>query len=107
MNLYIGIDVSKHKHDAAIMTADKKLIGKTFVIRENAAGYDYLAARIKQLHEQYQVHSIYIGMEATADYWKNLFHFLKQQPHCIPVVINPVRIRAFAKTELRRAKIPL
>ncbi len=104
MNLYIGIDVSKQKHDVAIMTADKKLIGKTFVIRENAAGYGYLAARIGQLHEPYQVHSIYIGMEATADYWKNLFHFLKQQAHCIPVIINPVRTRAFAKTELRRAK---
>ena len=35
MNLYIGIDVSKHKHDVAIMTADKKLIGTTFVIEEN------------------------------------------------------------------------
>jgi transposase len=104
MNLYIGIDVSKHKHDVAIMTADKKLIGKTFVIGENADGYGYLAARIKQLQQQYQVYRIYIGMEATADYWKNLFHFLKQQPHCIPVVINPVKTRAFAKTELRRAK---
>lgn len=99
MNLYIGIDVSKQKHDVAIMTADKKLIGKTFVIRENAAGYGYLAARITST-----IKSTVSGMEATADYWKNLFHFLKQQPHCIPVVINPVRTRAFAKTELRRAK---
>lgn len=104
MNLYIGIDVSKQKHDVAIMTEDKKLVGKTFVIRENSAGYAYLVARINQLQQQYQVHNIYIGMEATADYWKNLFHFLKQQPHCVPVVINPVRTRAFAKTELRRAK---
>lgn len=102
--LFVGIDVSKLKHDVAVMNENKELVFKTFVIQENYAGYSYLVDRLNQLKMKYQTSSFYIGMEATADYWKNLFHFFKNQPDCIVVVINPVRTRAFAKTELRRAK---
>ena len=103
-SLFVGIDISKFKHDIAIMNENKKLVCKTFVIAETAAGYSYLLERLNQLKMKYQTSLIYFGMEATADYWKNLFHFLRKQPDFIVVVINPVRTRAFAKTELRRAK---
>ena len=102
--LYIGIDVSKLKHDLAVMNEHKKLLGKTFVIAENYAGYSYLNQRLAQLRDNYQPQLFYVGMEATGDYWKNLFHFFQRQPDCQVVVINPVKTNAFAKTELRRAK---
>jgi len=102
--LFVGIDVSKLKHDVAIMNENKKLVFKTFVIQENHAGYLYLIDKLNQLKMKYQTKQFYIGMEATADYWKNLFHFFKNQPGCISIVINPVKTKAFAKTELRRAK---
>ena len=102
--LYIGIDVSKFKHDLAVMNEHKKLLGKTFVIRENPTGYSYLTERLEQLRAKYQTQTFYVGMEATADYWKNLFHFFQNQTGCQVVVINPVKINAFAKTMLRRAK---
>lgn len=103
-SLFVGIDVSKLKHDIAIMDENKKLVSKTFAIDENAAGYSYLLERLNRLKIKYQTSLLYVGMEATADYWKNLFHFLKKQTDFMVVVINPVRTRAFAKTELRRAK---
>ncbi len=103
-SLFVGVDVSKLKHDVAIMNENKKLLFKTFVIQENQVGYLYLVDKINQLKMKYQTQQFYIGMEATADYWKNLFHFFQSQPDCIPIVINPVRTKAFAKTELRRAK---
>jgi transposase len=102
--LYIGIDVSKLKHDLALMSEHKTLLGKPFVIQENPAGYSTLMQRLAQLRQQYQPHVFYVGMEATGDYWKNLFHFFRHQPDCQVVVINPVKTKAFAKTELRRAK---
>lgn len=102
--LFVGIDVSKLKHDVAIMNEHKKLLSKTFVIQENHAGYLYLIDKLDQLKMSYQTKRFYIGMEATADYWKNLFHFFNNQPDCTAVVINPVRTKAFAKSELRRAK---
>jgi hypothetical protein len=40
--LFIGIDVSKLKHDIAIMNEYKKLVGKTFVIKDDYDGYQYL-----------------------------------------------------------------
>jgi transposase len=44
-------------------------------------------------------------MEATGDYWKNLYHFLtRQSPAFRVTVINPVQTKRFAQSELRRAK---
>ena len=55
--LYIGIDVSKLKHDLAVMNEQKKLLCKTFVIRENRTGYSLLAQRLEQLRDRYQTQS--------------------------------------------------
>ena len=102
--LFVGVDVSKLKHDVAVMNEHKACVHNPFVIRENRAGFSYLIDRLNYLKATYHTTSFYIGMEATGDYWKNLFHFLSRCSEYIPVVINPVRTRAFAKTELRRAK---
>ncbi len=102
--LFVGIDISKLKHDIAIMNEHKKLMCKHFIIKEDHAGYCKIMDTLKYLKQREQVTSFYIGMEATADYWKNLFHFFRNQDNCIPIVINPVKTKAFAKTELRRAK---
>jgi hypothetical protein len=53
--LYIGIDVSKLKHDLAVMNEDKELPGKPFVIAENFAGYSYPGQRLTQLRDKYQI----------------------------------------------------
>ncbi len=102
--LFVGIDISKFKHDVAIMNENKKLVCRTFVVRESRDGYLYLLDRLDQMKRKHCTKRFYIGMEATADYWKNLFHYFKEQPACIMVVINPVQTKAFAKAELRRAK---
>lgn len=102
--LFVGIDVSKAKHDITTMNEHKKCVYKNFVIQEHRTGYSYLMNRLNYLKLKYNTKTFYIGMEATGDYWKNLFHFLRQHSDCIPIVINPVKTKAFAKTELRRAK---
>ena len=103
--LFVGIDISKLKHDVAVMNENKKLVSKLIVIRESQTGYQYLLDRLEQLMHKYQTNTFYIGMEATGDYWKNLYFFLKNQSENFKVVvINPVQTKAFAKSELRRAK---
>lgn len=103
--LFVGIDVSKLKHDIAIVDDQKQLVGKPFVISDDAAGYHDLLQRLDQLIQQHQVQQFYIGLEATGDYWKNIYYFLKRQRQSFVVtVINPVQTSAHAKTELRRAK---
>jgi transposase len=103
--LFVGIDVSKLKHDIAIVNDQKQLVAKPFVITDDRDGYQYLLHRLDELTQQYPIQKFYIGLEATGDYWKNIYYFLKQQPKpFIVTVINPVQTRAHAKTELRRAK---
>lgn len=103
--LFMGIDISKEKHDIAVLNQDKKLVHKSFVIQENHEGYQFLLEKFKWLQEKYQTRQFLIGMEATGDYWKNLYHFLSSQSNGFLVsVINPYQTRAYANSELRRAK---
>jgi transposase len=104
-SLFVGIDVSKYKHDIAIVNEQKQLVGKPFVIKDDRDGYQDFLQRLDDLAQQYHIQKFYIGLEATGDYWKNIYYFLKQQPQpYIVTVINPVQTNAHAKTELRRAK---
>jgi transposase len=104
-NLFVGIDVSKNKHDVAVLNCEKKNALKSFVIQDNFKGYNELLSKLHFLEEKYQTQTFLIGMEATGDYWKNLYHFLLNQKNGYHVtVINPFQTRAFAKGELRRAK---
>jgi len=106
--LYIGIDVSKSKHDVAILDEGKKLLRRPFVITEDRQGYEKLLEIIGYEQHRTQASRVVIGMEATADYWRNLYHFLLESTGEIGrfhlVVINPFQSRAFARAELRRAK---
>lgn len=104
-SLYVGIDVSKLKHDVAILDGEKKIVRHPFVIEESREGYEKLLGIIHQEQNKAGAEKVFIGMEATADYWRNLYHFLHGQPeHFHLVVINPFQSRAFANAELRRAK---
>ncbi len=38
-NLYVGIDVSKSKHDVAIINEQKQLCGRPLIIQENRPSY--------------------------------------------------------------------
>lgn len=104
-SLFVGIDVSKNKHDVGIINEAKKLVAKKLTIENSRAGFQLLANTIKNRMQTFQTKRCYIGMEATGDYWKNLYYFLKKQSMAFSVtVINPVQTKAYAKTELRRAK---
>ena len=103
--LFVGIDVSKHKHDIAILNGHKQLVFKPFVITNDYQNYQELLHKFDSLSEKYHTKKFCIGLEATGDYWKNIYYFLKRQSNPFGVtVINPVQTKAFTKTELRRAK---
>ena len=47
--LFVGLDISKLKHDVVIMNENKQPLGRPFVIRENRIGYQSLIDRLDQL----------------------------------------------------------
>ena len=103
--LFVGIDVRKLKHDLAIVNEQKQVVHKPLVIGENRQDYQRLLDTLNRLRQQFGTKIFWIGMEATSEYWKNLYHFLKKQsPDFRVTVINPYQTKKYAESELRRAK---
>jgi len=99
--LFVGVDIGKYKHAVAIVNDSKQPLAKVFELTESRPGYQLLVTKLEELGQQHQIESFLIGMEATGDYWKNLYHFLKQQSDAFHVsVINPLQTKRYAQSEL-------
>ncbi len=102
MSMYfIGIDISKYKHDYCIISAaDQKVVAKV-TIKNDKSGFDELLSLIHSLSTP---ENIRIGFEATAHYALNLELFLENA--LLPFMeVNPVLISEYKKSKsLRRTK---
>ena len=98
---FVGIDISKYKHDCCIISAaDQKIVSK-FTFQNDKAGFDELLLVLGSLSTP---EDIRIGFESTAHYALNLELFLENASHSF-MEINPVLIKEFKKsTSLRRTK---
>ncbi len=102
MSLYfVGIDISKYKHDCCIISAaDQKVISK-FTIKNDKAGFEELITIFNSLSNP---EDIRIGFESTAHYALNLELFLENANHSF-MEFNPVLIKGYKKSmTLRRTK---
>ena len=98
---FIGIDISKYKHDCCIISAaDQKVVSKV-TIKNNISGFDELLTIIKSLSNP---EDIRIGFESTAHYALNLELFLEKSLLSF-MEVNPVLISEYKKSRtLRRTK---
>ena len=102
MSMYfIGIDISKYKHDCCIISAaDQKVVSKV-TIKNNKAGFNELLTIINSLSNP---EDIRIGFESTAHYALNLELFLENSLLTF-MEVNPVLISEYKKSKtLRRTK---
>lgn len=102
MSMYfIGIDISKYKHDCCIISAaDQKVVSKV-TIKNNKSGFDELLTIINSLSIP---EDIRIGFESTAHYALNLELFLENSLLTF-MEVNPVLISEYKKSKtLRRTK---
>ena len=102
MSMYfIGIDISKYKHDCCIISSnDCKVISK-FTVKNDIHGFDELLTIFNSLSNP---EDIRIGFESTAHYALNLKLFLERFNYSF-MEINPVLIKEYKKsTSLRRTK---
>jgi len=102
-HLFVGIDISKLKHDVAIVDDQQQAVTPCFVIKENADGYRSLLQKFDIIKQRSGNEYFHIGMESTGDYWKNLYYFLNKTTDWPVTVINPLQSRYFARSKLRRA----
>lgn len=98
---FVGIDISKYKHDCCIINAADQSIVAKFTIQNDQDGFCQLLTSLQALSTP---ENIRIGFESTAHYALNLELFLEKASHSF-MEINPVLISEYKKsTSLRRTK---
>ncbi|MBO4909199.1 MAG: IS110 family transposase [Lachnospiraceae bacterium] len=98
---FVGIDISKYKHDCCIINAADQAIVARFTINNDKTGFDELLISLQSLSTS---DDIRIGFESTAHYALNLELFLEKAHHSF-MEVNPVLISEYKKsTSLRRTK---
>jgi transposase len=92
----LGIDVAKKKLDACLLTDGKVLVKK---FDNDTKGIKLLEGWLRSL----KLERVHACLEATGTYSEMVAEFLYEHGHRVSVV-NPSRIEAFARTELKRNK---
>ncbi len=88
--IYVGIDITKDKHDCFITNSDGETLFNVFTIPNNREGYDNLYQKISSLTSDFS--EIKVGLEATGHYNYNLLGFLIDKG-LTTFVINPLPFR--------------
>ena len=100
--IFVGIDVSKDKHDCFITNSDGEVLFKSFTITNNLDGFDVLYQKIVAVMED--VSKVKVGLEATGHYSYNLLGFLVDKG-LTTFVINPLHTNLYRKSlSLRQTK---
>lgn len=100
MIYYIGIDISKYKHDFCIISNTGEVIVENSSFENNKKGFQELLEKLKP----YNKSDIRIAFEATGHYSLNLELFLNNQGYSF-IKMNPLVIHQFLKARsLRRTK---
>ena len=100
--IFVGIDITKDKHDCFITNSDGEVLFKAFTISNTIDGFNILYQKITSVMEN--VHKVKVGLEATGHYSYNLLGYLidKVSP---TYVINPLHTNLYRKSlSLRQTK---
>lgn len=98
---FIGIDIAKRSHQAAVTDISGNIIVKPFNFKNSAIGF----AQFLSVLEQNAVtkESCVIGMESTGHYWYPLYFFLVEHQYNVKV-FNPIQTAAFREIAIRKVK---
>ena len=100
MIYYIGIDISKYKHDFCIISNTGEIIVESSSFDNNIKGFQDFVNQLKS----YDKSMVRIAFEATGHYSLNLELFLNNQDYSF-MKINPLVVHQYLKARsLRRTK---
>lgn len=98
--LYIGIDISKYKHDCFICSDTGEVIVQNLSFENNQKGFQQFVDLLKP----YDNSNVHIGLEATGHYGLSLKLFLEKNNYSF-MEFNPLLVKEFSKSlSLRRTK---
>ena len=91
---FIGIDISKYKHDCFIMNETKQVIRDSFSFENNKDGFNLFLDVVKSLDRSQEIK---VGLEATGHYGDNLKLFLND--HNLSFMeINPLKVKNYIRS---------
>jgi hypothetical protein len=82
---FVGIDIAKRFHEAAVIDERGKVIVKRIKFQNSHSGYCKLMDSIRKLDQPVE-----FAMEATGHYWLSLYAHLRQDNQTVRV-INPLQ----------------
>ena len=98
--IYVGIDISKYKHDCFICSDTGEVIVENLSFENNQKGFQCFLDLLKS----YDNSNVHIGLEATGHYGLNLKLFLEKNNYSF-MEFNPLLVKEFSKSlSLRRTK---
>ena len=101
MTCFIGLDLSKYKHDCFIINENGEVIRNSFSFNNDREGFNTLLNVLKELDP---IQEKRIGFESTGHYGSNLKIFLERNGYSF-MEFNPLLVNRFFKSEtLRRTK---
>ncbi len=101
--IFVGIDVSKDKHDICIKDSNGNELTRRFQIVNTKKDLNVLYATIDKLTKTKGITDVIFGMEATGIYYLPLFSALKRDGYPIRLY-NPIQTHGYRKMEIRKTK---
>lgn len=92
--IFIGIDVTKDKHDCFIVNSDGEVLFDVFTIANTLEGFNILLSKIKSVSSDLSI--IKVGLEATGHYSYSLLGFLLDNG-LTTYVLNPLHTNLYRK----------
>lgn len=98
---FIGIDIGKRNHEAALLDEQGKQLGKTLRFANSKHGSEQLL----QFINQYELlpDTTMIGMEATGHYWLSVYSFLNKLGFHV-TAFNPIQSDSLRNFYIRKTK---
>lgn len=102
--IYVGIDVSKLKHDCFIVDSSGEVLEDVFEFSNSKEGFNLFLSKLKKHSKYLSNERIRVGLEATGHYSSCLESFIRKTG-LRPVILNPLRTNMYRKaTTLRKTK---
>lgn len=100
--IFVGIDVSKEKHDCCILSQDGQVLAKPFSVPNSIDGFNTLLAAITSFESNFA--KVKVGLEATGHYSFNILGYLLDKDFSC-YVFNPLHTNLYRKSlTLRKTK---
>ncbi len=98
---FIGIDIAKRSHQAAVTDVSGNIIIKPFNFKNSSLGFNQFLSVLES--NSVPKDDCIIGLESTGHYWYPLYFFLVEQKFNVKV-FNPIQTAAFREITIRKVK---